>query len=163
MARIIQFGNRTPKKYYSNPKIENPEAVSLAHIEMWAREVCGLDLSGVPQVGQEVFAQQTDPDAAPVLAYVTTDAIRKGLIIQKINEPQLDTLWQQDEAEEYVTTVQVSPDSNLLQALSEITRIWDAHSKDDAPDWMAHNDEASALAILVADHYKITDIREMQP
>lgn len=64
---------------------------------------------------------------------------------------------------ETVTEIRVSDDSTLAQALKEVADIWGIHSHNDAPEWIGHNAEAKALAILLADHFKTDDIREIQP
>lgn len=64
---------------------------------------------------------------------------------------------------ETVTEIRVSDDSDLAQALKEVVTIWGVHSHNDVPEWIGHSADAKSLAILLADHFKIEDIREMQP
>lgn len=62
---------------------------------------------------------------------------------------------------ETITEIQVSPDSTLAQAVAEVRTIWDLHSHNDAPEWIGFNAEARSLALLLADEFKVTDLREV--
>lgn len=59
------------------------------------------------------------------------------------------------------TTVRVSVDSTLLQAVSEIVRIWAIQSNSPAPTYIRHNAEAVLIASVLAEHFGVTDIAEV--
>lgn len=71
--------------------------------------------------------------------------------VQTEEQPKFDT----------ITTIHVSPDSTVKQALEEIQSIWEDHSHDDAPTFIEYNTEAKSLAIVLSSVYNDVEIREI--
>lgn len=156
MIRTITLGNLEPKKYLNNPRPPRDAAdLSLSFIESWATDVCGLNIGHIEAVGKEVLR---DDDS---VAYVMDEPTRKALIMQLVEEPKRDPDWQKNPDVEYVTTINVSPDSSLLEAVHEIKRIWGIHSSSDMPDWIGYSPEAKMLAAVLGDEFGTTDLREV--
>lgn len=150
-TRIICLGNAQPKAYKENPN--PPKGASAAILEIFATEICGLDISGIPAVGETVYAKPTSTHPKPAALYKTTKAHREANLRALIEEP-VEIPWLGGKCR---TKIRVSPDSNLVQAVGEIQRIWN-RSGNGTPGWIAGTDPI--LVEAVKQELGITEVRE---
>jgi len=54
---------------------------------------------------------------------------------------------------ETMTTIAVSPDSSLIQAVSEIQTIWGLHSHDTAPSSVGCSEDMMSLALVLCEEF----------
>jgi hypothetical protein len=71
--------------------------------------------------------------------------------IQTQDQPKLDT----------VTTIHISPDSTMKQALEEIQEIWTGHSHDENPSYIGYNTDAHTIAIVLSSMFNNIEIKEV--
>lgn len=65
---------------------------------------------------------------------------------------EIDRVWTPDPAVDYVTTINISPDSTIPQAADEVQRIWAIHGNG-KPAWVSGNNPG--LVALLAAIYEI--------
>lgn len=71
--------------------------------------------------------------------------------IQTEEQPKFDT----------TTTIHVSPNSTMKQALEEIQEIWKDHSHDTNPTFIEYNLEARSLAVVLSSIFNDIEIKEI--
>ena len=71
-----------------------------------------------------------------------SSALGEDLVLHE-DQPELDTC----------TSITVSPDSTLVQAVSECMSIWEIHTHEDLPLWIGYNAEALLLATVLNTEY----------
>jgi hypothetical protein len=154
--RVICLGNRSAIKYANHP--QPPEGLPLDKLEVWATHVCDIDISGVPQVGDTI----TDSEGKP--QYTVQSAHREALLRDAIARPYRAAVLT---GMKLCTTIKVSDESDLLQAVTECTGVWRGNNSgglphaDGAPAWIAGT--WPALVTLLQDVLKIPEARAYDP
>lgn len=152
--RIICLGNPNPKQYKNNP--QPPGDLGLELLEIFATDVCGLDISTVPQIGDTVRTQPSDehPEGEPL--YEVTEEHRAAKLRDLIATPvEIRYIGPKRR-----TKIRVSRESSLVQAVAEIRRCW-AQSANCEPAWIAGTDPL--LVEAVKQEFGIEEVREYQP
>lgn len=140
MTIIICLGNATPRALAKHPQLGSESGLERA--EFWAQEVCRLDISSVPQVGEFM------KDAEGNDSYEVTAEHRKALLIEMIEKPyevpyiggKTRTVF------EFPTQPNGDPQDTLTEMLLTIKRGWPIHSNG-VPGWVSGTDEFLVMAV----------------
>lgn len=145
--RIIKLGNPHPKQYRMNPR--PPDDFTLAQYEKFATTVCGLDISDIPQEGHQMRASDG------MLLYEVTKSHRSAFIRDRIEKP-VRIPWLGGEC---VTTIQISDQSTVDEAVKEIETCWRA-AAEAPPSWISGTHKS--MVDVVQKHFNITEVRDFQ-
>lgn len=150
----ICLGNAEPIQYAKHPQPSSEAGI--ADLELWAEQVCGLDISGVPAVGADVL----DHDGN--FAFVCEASHRAEFLRELIAAPyQVPFIGgKQRTTFDFPLLPDGKRQDSLRECLEIISKNWPFVGKS-APGWIAGQDPF--LVQVIADDLGITDIREWQP
>lgn len=153
--RIICLGNRNACVYRKHP--QPPPGLPLDKLELWATMVCDLSLDGIPKIGDAM----TDSNGA--VAYTIGASHREALVRELVEKPVLAAVL---DGKKLCTTIHVSPQSTLMQAVTECLHVWRGDNKMGLPHsagkpaWIAGN--WPALVGILQDELEIPEVRELE-
>ncbi|MEK6788523.1 MAG: hypothetical protein AABY68_06190 [Pseudomonadota bacterium] len=148
----ICLGNVDPIQYAKHP--QPPGGTTLEFLEMWATQVCGLDISGIHAVGDSF----TDSDGNAM--YEVTVQHRAEFLRDRIGLP-FRVPYIPGKKERTTFDFPLLPDGKRQDSLSECMQIirknWSVVGGQ-PPAWIAGEDPF--LVQVIAEDMGITDIRD---
>lgn len=154
MTVIICLGNAQPRQYAKHP--QPPVNASVSYLENFAMNVCGMDISGVPAVGDWMQDREGNP------VYEITAAHREAMLRDAIEQP-FEIPYEGPKART-VFELPADADGNAFdtpfEVLATVRKTWGIHGAT-TPGWIAGTDPF--LVALIQREMGIAEVRDWLP